>query len=113
MKNAVCKLSEDVLLVEIPPDADKTWITKLECKYPGFKVKWIPLRWAPGKGAEKLSPEAWEGVTIACLFLPHPAHLMSNVRYLQLTSAGADKWVEHESYKNPNVTVCTANGIHP
>ena len=61
----------------------------------------MPLRWAPGdKGsaATALPPEIWEGVTIACLFLPHPARLMSKVRYVQLTSAGADKWIEHETF---------------
>ena len=109
-------LRSDILLLQIPPEPDSQWITQLETKYPGLKVRWVPLRWAPGdKGlaVTALSPEIWEGVTIACLFLPHPAQLMSKVRYVQLTSAGADKWIEHETYKNPDVVFCTANGIHP
>ena len=116
MEHVSSNLSTDILLLQIPPEPDLLWIAQLETKYPGLKVRWVPLRWAPGdKGsaATALPPEIWEGVTIACLFLPHPAQLMSKVRYVQLTSAGADKWIEHETYKNPNVVFCTANGIHP
>lgn len=110
------KFSTETLLLQIPPEPDLQWITRLESKYPGLKVRWVPLRWTPvdkGSEATDLPPETWEGVTMACLFLPHPAHLMSKVRYVQLTSAGVDKWVEHEMYKNPNVVFCTANGVHP
>jgi hypothetical protein len=115
--NVPSKLSTDIILLQIPPEPDLQWIARLEAKYPGLKVRWEQLRWKPGdkldSGATALPPETWEGVTMACLFLSHPAHLMSKVRYVQLTSAGADKWVDHATYKNPNVVFCTANGTHP
>ena len=112
-ENAPSKLSTDILLLHIPPEPDLQWIARLETKYPGLKVRWVPLHWTPGDKDLTLPPETWEDVTMACLFLPHPAYLMSKVRYVQLTSAGVDKWVEHKTYKNSNVVFCTANGIHP
>ena len=62
-------------------------------------MRWEELRWKPGDklDAAILSPGTWEGVTLALLFLPHPSHLMDKVRYVQLTSAGVEKWVEHET----------------
>lgn len=116
LESPTCDLGKDVLLVQIPGDPDVQWMARLESKYPGFRVKWVPLCWTPGDKASAgavMSPETWAGVTMAVLFLPQPAHLMSQVRYVQLTSAGADKWVGHEAFESPNVVFCTANGIHP
>ncbi|KAH8883269.1 hypothetical protein GQ53DRAFT_882823 [Thozetella sp. PMI_491] len=111
----ICKLSTDILLLQIPLEPNEEWIAKIESRYPGLEVRWIPLRWSPGsKDMEHdIAPQKWKGVTIACLFPPHPAHLMSQVRYVQLTSASADKWYGHEVYKNRDVAFCTANGAQP
>lgn len=115
--DSVPKLSHDVLLLQIPQEPDLKWIARVEARFPGFKVNWQHLHWKPGEKLDEaslvLAPETWEGVTMACLFLPHPPEVMANVRYVQLTSAGADKWIQHDSYKNPNVTFCTSNGVHP
>ena len=56
--------------------------------------------------------DTWSGVTVACLFLPHPAEYMSKLRYLQLTSAGVDKWIGHAAYQRPDLPIATANGVH-
>ncbi|KAI9714697.1 MAG: hypothetical protein M1828_001126 [Chrysothrix sp. TS-e1954] len=109
------RLRNDKVLIQIPPLPDETWITRIEKQYAGLEIRWEQLDWKPGDsteaGAVDLSSETWEGVTIACLFIPHTAHLMSNVRFVQLTSAGVDKWCKHETYKDPNVTICTASGV--
>ncbi len=45
--------------------------------------------------------------------MPPPAELMSKVRYVQLSSAGADRWPGHPVYENKDVVFCTSNGCHP
>ncbi len=105
-------LSEDILLVNIPIPPNEEWIAKIEATYPGLKVRWSqrhPLL-TKDKG---IPPELWDGVTIVVCSATPPAHLMSKVRYVQLSSAGADRWLEHEVYKDKNVVFCTANGCHP
>jgi phosphoglycerate dehydrogenase-like enzyme len=107
---SVSPLSNDILLVFVPVAPDTEWITRIESRYPGFKVRWA-LRQDPM--VQVLDPEVWEGVTMFTTYLPHPPDLMKSVRYVQLSSAGADRWTDHEKYKDPNTVFCTASGTHP
>lgn len=103
-------LSNEVLLVAIPFPPNHKWTARLEALHPGLKVRLaIQSNTFP---PEPLPKEVYDGVTILCTLWPHPVEMLQNVRYVQLLSAGADKWIGHELYKNPNVTFCTANGAH-
>ncbi|KAK4183291.1 putative 2-hydroxyacid dehydrogenase [Podospora australis] len=103
-------LSKDIILIAVPAPPDAKWIAHLEAKHPGLKVRWavhefkFPL--------DPLPEEVYEGITTLVTVLPHPVHLLQNVRFVQLISAGADRWIGNELYNNPDVTFCTANGIH-
>ena len=106
-------LSHDILLVYLPTDPDAEWMAKIEAKYPGLKVRW---RVRPTPAELILDSAVWEGVTICVTgSLPHPADLMKSVRYVQLSSAGADRWISpvHPKYQDPGTIFCTANGAHP
>ncbi|KAB5533477.1 D-3-phosphoglycerate dehydrogenase [Coniochaeta sp. 2T2.1] len=106
-------LSNDILLVYLPTDPDPSWVAKMESKYPGLQVRW-PVRGVWGQ--LYLDAAAWDGVTMTSIFLPHPIELMKSVRFVQLSSAGADLWtspVQHPKYADPDVIFCTANGTHP
>jgi phosphoglycerate dehydrogenase-like enzyme len=105
-------LSNDILLVFLPTDPDADWIAKIESKYPGIKVRWS-VRATPEELI--LDPAVWEGVTMFVTMRPHPAELMKSVRYVQLSSAGADRWLNpvHPKYQDPNTIFCTGNGTHP
>lgn len=63
--------------------------------------------------AKDLPAETWNGVTLLCTFVPPPSHLLGSVRFVQLTSAGADMWPGHATYEDEKVSFCTSNGIHP
>lgn len=106
-------LSKDVLLVDLPVPRDDKWIAKLQARYPGFEIRWRTRGHPMGPPPEPLPKEDYEGVTILFAYLPHPPELLSKVRYVQLISAGADKWADHPIYKNPDVVFCTSNGTHP
>lgn len=103
-------LSNDVLLMAVPSPPDEKWIAELEQRYPGFKVRWVIQE--TKLPAHPLPRHVYDGVTILCTVLPHPAELLPKLRYVQLMSAGADRWITHELYKNPGIIFCTANGVH-
>lgn len=105
-------LSNDVLLVYIPAAPDPEWIARIESRHPGLEVRWS-VRAAPGE--LELDPAVWAGVTMVVTHRPHPAELMKSVRYVQLSSAGADRWLDpvHPKYGDPGTVFCTANGTHP
>ncbi|KAK3290938.1 uncharacterized protein B0H64DRAFT_49814 [Chaetomium fimeti] len=103
-------LSNDVLLVAIPTPPNEPLIAKLEARHPGLKVRWFnqPNIFPP----VPLPAETYEDVTLLFTLWPHPAELLPKARYIQLLSAGADRWITHDLYKNPDITFCTANGAH-
>ncbi|TLS22936.1 uncharacterized protein PpBr36_06599 [Pyricularia pennisetigena] len=113
-----CPLSHDVLLVCIPTDPKLEWAAEVEARYPGFKVRWIEQELYGGNGCVftegylDLPPEHFDGVTMVMSYLPPRPENMKGVRFVQLTSAGADRWTSHDKYKDPEVSFCTANGIH-
>ncbi|KAE8143853.1 hypothetical protein BDV38DRAFT_266976 [Aspergillus pseudotamarii] len=108
----VSKLCKDVLLIQMPIEIPAEWKRKMESKYPGIEIRsrvlWLEL----GLEANQIEPELWNGVTLTCLYLTHPEELMSNVRFIQLTSAGVDRWIHHQRYNSPDVAFSTASGIH-
>lgn len=109
-------LSNDVLLVTIPVPVNEAWIAKIKALHPGFQVRWVtePFgdRSGPPSKESSLPQEMYEDVTMLFTFRNHPAEMLPKLRFVQLISAGADKWINHELYKDPNITFCTANGAH-
>ncbi|KAI1863710.1 hypothetical protein JX265_003847 [Neoarthrinium moseri] len=115
MPEPATSLSRDKALIFIPEDPRPEWTSKLQVKYPGIQIRWH--RSIDENGAlvsyEHLPGEVWDDLTVLCAFAPPPAKYLRNVRFVQLTSAGADKWMQHETYKDHRVIFCTTNGIHP
>jgi hypothetical protein len=107
-------LSHDKLLIYIPEDRKEDWILKVESAHPGIQVQWCRSITPEGTLVpfDQLAPEVWDGLTMFCGFFAPPATLLNSLRFVQLTSAGADKWVQHEKYKDQNIMFCTSNGIH-
>jgi hypothetical protein len=103
-------LSQDVFLLSLPSPPNTAWIAQIEAAHPGLTVRWVTqsLKYPP----DPLPEGSYDDVTMLCTLWPHPAEMLPKVRYVQLISAGADKWITHDLYKNPNVTFCTANGVH-
>ncbi|KAI0124192.1 D-isomer specific 2-hydroxyacid dehydrogenase [Xylariales sp. AK1849] len=109
------RLGKDKMLVFIPEDPHHEWISKIKSTYPGFEIRWVNSIKPDGSltAYEELDDEVWDGLTILVAYVPPPAKLLSKVRFVQLTSAGADKWTQHDTYKDDKVIFCTTNGIHP
>ncbi|KAL8375840.1 hypothetical protein RB595_007116 [Gaeumannomyces hyphopodioides] len=110
-------LEGEVLLVCIPTEPKLEWVAAMEERYPGLEVRWVDRNWyldtnVFASGTLNLPAGLYDGVTMVMSFLPPKPEDMKRVRFVQLTSAGADRWVTHDVYRDPNVMFCTANGIH-
>ncbi|KAL8406861.1 hypothetical protein RB596_005372 [Gaeumannomyces avenae] len=110
-------LEGEVLLVCIPTEPKLEWVTAMEERYPGLEIRWVDRDWyldtnVFASGTLNLPAGLYDGVTMVMSFLPPKPEDMKRVRFVQLTSAGADRWVTHDVYRDPNVIFCTANGIH-
>ncbi|KAK3994343.1 putative 2-hydroxyacid dehydrogenase [Cladorrhinum sp. PSN332] len=107
--------SNDILLMAVPLPRDDKWIAKIETQYPGIKeVRWAQREWKISP--DPLPEDVLDGVTLLCTGMPIGAEqvgLLQKVRYVQLLSAGADRWISNPLYQNPDVTFCTSNGTHP
>ncbi|KAF9872469.1 2-hydroxyacid dehydrogenase [Colletotrichum karsti] len=108
-------LANDVLLVFLSSPRNEEWVNRVESRFPGLEVRWANNHLPDGRFLlpDELPDEVWDGVTMLISFnAPSPSRL-SKVRFVQLTSAGADKWRDHDIYKSPDVPFCTTNGCHP
>ncbi len=105
-------LSKDKLLMFLADEPQIEWKAKIEARYPGLEVRWAKS-YANGARVppESYGSELWEGITLMCCWwFPPPAELMTDIKFVQLTSAGTDPWVEHAVFLNPEVTFCNGRG---
>ncbi|TQN66383.1 D-2-hydroxyacid dehydrogenase, partial [Colletotrichum shisoi] len=105
-------LAEDVLLLLLSAAENPAWTRRVSERFPGLQVRWVDSR-KPGGGytqPDEIPDAVWDGVTIFYSYVPASPSRMSKVRFVQVSSAGVDKWVDHEVYKNPDVAFCTTNG---
>ncbi|KPM42832.1 hypothetical protein AK830_g3741 [Neonectria ditissima] len=110
-----CALSKDKLLLFFPKEPDLQWISKTVAKYPGLQVNWANSVKEDGKAvnAEELPAEYWKGTTLIFVDLSAPpTHLLSDVRFVQLASAGADLWHDNPLYLDKSVIFSNASGVY-
>ncbi|OTA98092.1 hypothetical protein M426DRAFT_326261 [Hypoxylon sp. CI-4A] len=110
----ITSLGNDVLLAFIPLAENPEWTEKLAKKFKGLQIRWVKSI-TPEHTIVKpddLPAETWDGVTLLYTFLPPRIELIPKVRFVQLTSAGADKWPGHPKYQDESVVFCTSNGSH-
>lgn len=108
-------LSKDKLLIFQPKGPTAEWIARVQARHPGLEILYENSALPDGsiKPFEELRPEVRDGVTLLSTYIPPPARFLKDVRFVQLPSAGVDKWLNHETYKDGNVVFCTGNGCHP
>lgn len=124
----------DTLLLFLPdrtlPDA--AWIERIQAKFPGLKIR-TESQNDPATGQTRevnyLPASTWDGVTLLVSHWPprttelkvysyavetklQPKTTLPGLRFVQVPSAGADRWIAHEVSDRPDVTVCTGNGTH-
>ncbi|KUI73814.1 D-2-hydroxyacid dehydrogenase [Cytospora mali] len=108
-------LRKEKLLIFQPKGPTAEWLARVQAHHPGLEILYENSALPDGsiKPYEELKPEVRNGVTLLSTYIPPPAQFLKDVRFVQLPSAGVDKWLEHETYKNNDVVFCTGNGCHP
>ena len=107
-------ISHEVLLIVLPTDVPSDYETRLKQTYPGIAIRWLnKLTNNRILDPNEIPKELLQDVTILCTQRLPEAPLLPKCRYIQLTAAGPDRHVNHALYKNPNITVCSSNGVHP
>ncbi|XXG99345.1 Transcription initiation factor IIA subunit 2 [Hypoxylon texense] len=106
-------LSNDIILLFMPFPERPEWTDRVTKRY-GLRVRFVSSIREDKTviNIADLGAEVWEGVTLLCTYMPPPAELIPKVRFVQLTSAGADKWLGHPKYQDKDTIICTSNGIH-
>lgn len=108
-------LSKDKLLIFQPKAPSAEWLARVQARHPGLEIIYENSALPDGsiKPYEELRPEVRDGVTLLSIYIPPPASYLGAVRFVQLPSAGVDKWLGHETYLDEDVVFCTGNGCHP
>ncbi|KAM4065244.1 d-isomer specific 2-hydroxyacid dehydrogenase, NAD binding domain-containing protein [Hirsutella rhossiliensis] len=105
---------DDKLLVHLPSPAPAGWLEAMARRFPGLAVRWevagIDAAASDLESADSLPREALDGVTLLCVYPPPSPAVMERVRVVQLASAGSDRWLGHEKYRDPGVVFCSSSG---
>ena len=106
---------KDKLLVHLPIDPPPGWLDRMRARFPALKIHWEKAEVVPSglSSLDELPEEVTRDATMVCLYPPPSAERMKNVRFVQLASAGSDRWVGHEKYMDPEVRFCSSSGVHP
>ncbi|KAI1444231.1 hypothetical protein F5Y02DRAFT_183714 [Annulohypoxylon stygium] len=110
----VSSLSNDVLLIFAPYPDSTGFVERLTKRFKGLQVRWVKSTASPlnPPKAEDLDASEWDGATLLATFMPPPPEFLSKIRFVQLTTAGLDRWIAHPTYQEKNITFATSNGVH-
>ncbi|KAJ3522700.1 hypothetical protein NM208_g12748 [Fusarium decemcellulare] len=108
-------LKGDVLLVYLPCQAPPAFLEATSSRFPELQVRWFEAPIVDFKllPPDHLPPEAWEGVTMMCIYHVPKVENVPKVRFFQVASAGLDMWVNYPKYLDPEVLFCNASGCQP
>ncbi|KAH8899010.1 D-3-phosphoglycerate dehydrogenase [Thozetella sp. PMI_491] len=105
------RLSDAKVIVYFAEDPDQDWIAKIEARYPGIEVRWAKAYLDGAPVEAEVYGDLWKGVTHACIWwYAPPAHLLEDVKFVQLAGSGVDPWINHATYHDPNVVFCNGRG---
>ncbi|KAI1453412.1 hypothetical protein F4805DRAFT_470130 [Annulohypoxylon moriforme] len=113
-KGDISTLNNDVLLIFAPYPDTTGFVGRIAKRFKGLQVRWVKSTASPliPPKAGDLDAKDWDDVTLLATFQPPPAEFLSKVRFVQLTTAGIDRWPGHLTYENDKVTFATSNGVH-
>lgn len=106
--------TNDKLIVHLPIDPPPGWLDRMHARFPSLKIHWEKAQVVPSglSSLDELPEEVTQDATMLCLYPPPSAERMKNVRFVQLASAGSDRWIGHEKYMDPEVQFCSSSGVH-
>lgn len=109
-------LQDEILLFLLPIPVPDSLQLALQQKQPHLTIRWHNML-SPTTSSiltwQDVPRHIFTNVTTICTQRLPPASYIPKCYLVQLTSAGPDKSASHEVFLDDNVTVCSANGVHP
>jgi len=102
------------LLILAPWVPSEEFLQELRSKYSGLEIVHRELPRTRRVSEAGIPPEEWKDVTILLAggFAIPDKDLVPKLKYVQVTSAGANRILSHPLFLETDVTFCTANGVH-
>lgn len=107
---------KDHLLFAVPAPEPPNVIDDLRKEFPHIEITWqkVPFTFDFKVIADSLPKDIWDGVTILCTFAAFPKDRKAapDLKLVQLLSAGSNHVQDLWIWKDEDITICTASGIH-
>ncbi|KAK5172219.1 uncharacterized protein LTR77_003857 [Saxophila tyrrhenica] len=104
------------LLFAVPTPEPTDTTNALRKKFPQIEITWRQVSYTFDFAAIRasLGKDIWSSVTILCTFAGFPASRSEapHLRLVQLLSAGSNHVQDLWIWKDEDITICTASGIH-
>ena len=108
--------AKDNLLCIIPMPEPKDLINHLRQKFPQIEITYhqVTFTFDLDSIERQLPSDVFKDATILCTFAAFPKKLSQapNLSFVQLLSAGSNQLQNHPIYKDSDITIATASGIH-
>ncbi|PWY80736.1 NAD(P)-binding protein [Aspergillus sclerotioniger CBS 115572] len=106
--------SREFLLILMPWTPPAEWVSGVIDSIPNIRIEIFQIDRSAAELPAEISLEVWKDVTSLFTWKLFPTkELAPNLRYVQLLSAGCNHANELPLFQEPEVALCTANGVHP
>lgn len=107
---------EGTLLILLPTGPLPSRIKQLQSNYPQLKIEWHSTSQnGHSISIQDLPADLFAQATHLLTYTQLPTSTTSapHLRFIQLSSAGYEHCTTNPFFRNPAITLCTANGCHP
>jgi hypothetical protein len=107
------RLDGHKLLLLAPWPLEQDELDNIAKRFPGLEIVYKLVAWSVKSPSQYVNSQEWQDVTILLTgsALPAPQDA-PKLRYVQLSSAGANNIVKNPLFTDTDVSFCTANGVH-
>lgn len=105
--------SSESLLVLLPWEPSPESVQRIRDAYPNVAVSVYRSPWGTTKVPDEVTPEKLAETTLLLAGTAFPEKdAVPNLKYVQLSSAGANHVLDNPLFTDTDVKFCTANGVH-
>lgn len=105
--------AEETLLALLPYEPSEALVQNIRAAYPHIDVSAYQVPWGSPTLPDAVTDEVLAKVTILITGSSLPKkESVPKLKYVQLSSAGANHVLDNPLFKGTDVKLCTANGVH-
>lgn len=105
----------EYLILAIPFDPPPSFLAQLQAEFPLMTIDHVKLpTWHSPDNKDIIPASKWKKVTalLTGSLMPPSPDSVPNLKYIQLRSAGLNRIVSSPIYKETEIPICSANGVH-